>query len=276
MKCTECDQSSSGTCKECGTAKCTIHMVQTYRRHHTGLSVGGRAVTQEGYESAGFCVACRDQRQSAAIEGLRAASDPTDVVTRISAGLLPHVGAPTNVVADQAWGLAVREAWAGLVSRGVVGEPIHDLLELSVRGRNARLSFVELSRTPVWRARDAGRRYLDANSDSRTVVDHAFDVWVRSDAHLFPPYWANSSNGGGLHVLKRDLRGGVWAPDPLMLVVPVGCSPQTRTRGRYYERTVELVDGVTVTSRYGLHEGDGCSYGLAQAIAALVKHGAAK
>jgi hypothetical protein len=37
-------------------------------------------------------------------------------------------------------------------------------------------------------------------------------------------------------------------------------------------RGVELVEGITVTSRYGIHEGHGCTYDLTAAVAALLKH----
>ena len=33
-----------------------------------------------------------------------------------------------------------------------------------------------------------------------------------------------------------------------------------------------LVEGIIVTSRYGIHEGYGCTYDLRAAVAALLKH----
>jgi hypothetical protein len=275
MQCTECSQTSIGTCSVCGKPKCSMHMVLRHYDRHTGQSVGPWAIREEGHESAGLCRSCDDRQFSDAAAALTAATDPAEVLRLVSAGPPPHVGIPTNVAGAQAWHGALTEAWRGLVARGVVGQATHDLITTHVRGKNSRIRLEEVSRTAVWRAPDAGRIHHSADSDGGREFNARFDVWVREDGYVFPPYLAQHSNGGGLHVLKRDIKGRVYEPNPLLIVVPRGAAPRTRTSGMYYERRVELVEGITATSRFGIHEGHGCTYDLRAAVTALLKHQAA-
>jgi hypothetical protein len=272
MECSVCEQASVGTCSECGQPKCSTHMIVRHFDRHTGRSVGPWAIREEGYESAGLCRSCDDRRFSDTAAALKASTDPAELLRLVAAGPPPHVGAPTNVAGAQAWYGALTEAWRGLIARGVVGSATHDLFATRVKGKNSRIRLEEVSRTPVWRARDAGRLHHSANSDGGREVNASFDVWVREDGFVFPPYFAQHSDGGGLHVLKHDIKGRVYEPDPLLVVVPHGTAPRTRASGMYYDRRAQLVEGVTVTSRYGLHEGHGCTYDLRAAVTALLRH----
>lgn len=243
--CAECGRSPIDTCRACGVPKCGDHMVRRHARRDTGLVVGALHVAREGYESVGLCVACRDRGQLEAAEALEAQADPAKVAALLSAGLPPHLGAPTNVAGDRAWGRAVRAAWFGLIAREAVVEAEHDLLEVHVRGRNTRLSFTEASRSPVWRARDAAP--LD---DAGGTVD----LWITAAGDVLGPSALYYNGGWNVLSLDRDIKGRVIGPDPVKVVVPRGDQIRTRKSGMYYERTIELVDGMMVRDDYGLFD----------------------
>lgn len=241
-------------------------MVRRYARRDTGLVVGALHVAREGYESVGLCVACRDRGQFEAAEALEAETDLAKVAALLSAGLPPHLGAPTNVAGDQAWGRAVPAAWSGLVARGAVDEAEHDLLEVHVRGRNTRLSFTETSRSPVWQARDAAP--LD---DAEGTVD----LWITAAGDVLGPSAPYYKGGWNVLSLDRDIKGRVIGPDPAKVVVPRGGQIRTRKSGMYYERTIELVDGMMVRGEYGLFD-PSVSLDRRSAISAVLAGGQAQ
>jgi hypothetical protein len=259
--CAECGQSATRSCRKCGEPKCIMHLVQTYHKRDTGMAVGGWRVTQEGYESTDICIACRDRRQFGVAEALRTETNPTRIAARLSAGPATDVGAPTNVAAGQAFGRAVREAWAGLVARGAVGNPTHDVLELKVSGKKARLSFTEISRMAAWLAPNAGR-YSD---------EHRMHVWVGAEGTVWAPLIAADESGGGFRVFKRDMSGRVYEPDPLIVAVESGARLRTQTVGAYYERSCELVEGTVVTTRHAFQAPFSPEYNLREAAAAVVQ-----
>jgi hypothetical protein len=261
MQCIDCNEASIGVCGVCGKPKCSIHMVLRHYDRHTGRSVGPWPIREEGYETAGICRSCDDRQFSDAAAALAAATDPAEVMRLVSEGPPPHNGVPTNIAGAQEWHRALDQAWRGLIARGVLGQATHELLTTHVSGRNSRIKLEEVSRTAVWRAPHAGL-ILDSGAH--------FDVWVREDGELFPPSWPHLSDGGGLLILSRDVKGRVTSPDPLLIVVPCRVAPLIYASGMYYQRKVELTDGITVTSRYGVGKGD--IYDLRRAVVALLKH----
>jgi hypothetical protein len=128
---------------------------------------------------------------------------------------------------------SVSSAWKRLVDDGALGRPTHDMVELDVSGKNSRLRFAERSRRPVWRSPHAG-----------TFEGRPVDLWVEPDGDIWPLYNPRSSDGGGTHNLKRNVRGEVYEPQPVWLALRPGGRAETRTSGMYYQRHIEFVDAV--------------------------------
>ena len=159
-----------------------------------------------------------------------------------------------------------RQVWVRLVASEASGPPTHDLL--AVHGKGGSWSrpprFAELSRMPAWCAPGVGRH--DPNGQH--------DVWLDVEGSIWSPRNPRFENGGGLeHGLDKDNRGRLIDPN-LTIAVPHGASLQTRRRGMYYERRIDLINGTVIDTgmEYALfnHAGGSKHADLRSAVAAIL------